>query len=70
LLTIVALFDIGAESVIGEVLFMRVAMPAGLTRRRRGLRSAKPAADGVVASMATMAKVTEARRRFIISVVV
>jgi hypothetical protein len=57
---------IDTASVPGEDLFMRAAaMPAGLTRRRRGLRSAKPEADGrVVASMATMAKVTEVRRRF------
>jgi len=57
------IFD--AESVAGEDLFKRAAaMPAGLTRRRRGLRSAKPDADGRV--VARMAKVTEVRRRFII----
>jgi hypothetical protein len=59
---------IDTASVPGEDLFMRAAaMPAGLTRRRRGLRSAKPEADGrVVASMATMAKVTKAWRRFMV----
>jgi hypothetical protein len=62
------IFD--AESVTGEDLFIRAAMPEGLTRRRRGLRSAKPDAEGtVVASMATMAKVTEVRRRFIVAAV-
>mmetsp|Transcript_16334 Transcript_16334/g.25429 ORF Transcript_16334/g.25429 Transcript_16334/m.25429 type:complete len:125 (-) Transcript_16334:150-524(-) len=55
------------ESVMTEEdgvdLFMRAAMPAGLTRRRRGERSAKPDADGrVVIKMATMAKITEVKR--------
>eukprot|EP00574_Skeletonema_japonicum_P004783 CAMPEP_0201726744 /NCGR_PEP_ID=MMETSP0593-20130828/10307_1 /ASSEMBLY_ACC=CAM_ASM_000672 /TAXON_ID=267983 /ORGANISM="Skeletonema japonicum, Strain CCMP2506" /LENGTH=87 /DNA_ID=CAMNT_0048218297 /DNA_START=346 /DNA_END=609 /DNA_ORIENTATION=- len=54
------------ESVVTEGeddLFMREAMPAGLTRRRRGERSAKPDADGrVVIKMATMAKITEVKR--------
>jgi hypothetical protein len=59
---------IDAESVTGEDLFKRAAMPEVLTRRRRGLRSAKPDAVGrVVASMARMAKVTEVRRRFIVA---
>ena len=77
LLTVVDLSEallgdiIDAESVAGEDLFMRAAMPAGLTRRRRGLRSAKPDVDGrVVARMARMAKVTEVRIRFIIADVV
>jgi hypothetical protein len=77
LLTVVDLSEallgdiIDAESVAGEDLFMRAAMPAGLTRRRRGLRSAKPDVDGrVVARMARMAKVNEVRIRFIIAVVV
>jgi hypothetical protein len=51
---------------------MLAAMPAGLTRRRRGPRSANPDAVGrVVASMATMAKVIteEVMRLFIIDVV-
>jgi hypothetical protein len=64
---------IDVESVVaGAGLFMLAAMPAGLTRRRRGLRSANPDADGrVVASMATMAKVIteEVMRLFIIDVV-
>eukprot|EP00984_Skeletonema_dohrnii_P002498 scaffold866_cov116-Skeletonema_dohrnii-CCMP3373.AAC.2 len=60
-----ALLDdiIGNESVMAgedDDLFMRAATPAGLTRRRRGDRSAKPDADGrVVAKMATMVKATE-----------
>ena len=64
---------IDVESVVaGAGLFMLAAMPAGLTRRRRELRSANPDADGrVVASMATMAKVIteEVMRLFIIEVV-
>ena len=56
---------IDSESVVtGEDLVMRAVTLAGLTRRRRGLRSKKPDADGrVVASMATMAKVTEEEKR-------
>ena len=64
-----ALLDdiIGNESVMaGEAdLFMRMATPAGLTRRRRGERSAKPDTDGSVEAkmMATIvAKVTKVRR--------
>jgi len=62
-----ALLDdiIGNESVMAgeDDLFMRAATPAGLTRRRRGERSAKPDADGrVVARMATMTKATEVKR--------
>mmetsp|Transcript_28243 Transcript_28243/g.42539 ORF Transcript_28243/g.42539 Transcript_28243/m.42539 type:complete len:88 (-) Transcript_28243:98-361(-) len=63
-----ALLDdiIGNESVMAgedDDLFMRAATPAGLTRRRRGDRSAKPDADGrVVAKMATMVKATEVKR--------
>ena len=46
----------------GDDLFMRAAMPAGSTRRRRGERSAKPDADGrVVMKMATTAKMTEVK---------
>ena len=76
LLTVVDLSEalmgdiIDSESAVtGEDLFMRAAMPAaGLTRRRKGLKSANPDADGrVVASMATMAKVTEVKRRVIYS---
>eukprot|EP00984_Skeletonema_dohrnii_P031696 scaffold24546_cov78-Skeletonema_dohrnii-CCMP3373.AAC.1 len=58
---------IGDESVTlmtrEDDLFMRAAMPAGLTRRRRGERSAKPDADGSVEAimMATMAKVDKYR---------
>ena len=53
---------IDVESVVaGAGLFMLAAMPAGLTRRRRGLRSKKPDADGRV--VATMAKVTEEEKR-------
>ncbi len=47
----------------GDDLFKRAAIPAGLTRRRRGERSAKPDADGrVVIKMATAAKVNEVKR--------
>ena len=47
----------------GDDLFMRAAMPVGLTRRRRGERSAKPDADGrVVMKMATTVKITEVKR--------
>ena len=46
-------------------MFMRAAIPAGLTRRRRGERSAKPDTDGSVEAnmMATIAKVTKVKRR-------
>ena len=52
------------ESVVSEEedLRMRVAMPARFMRRRRGDRSAKPDADGIVAKIATMAKITEVKR--------
>lgn len=55
------------ESVVtedeGDDLLKRAATPAGLTRRRRGERSAKPDADGrVVIKMATTAKVNEVKR--------
>mmetsp|Transcript_13085 Transcript_13085/g.18739 ORF Transcript_13085/g.18739 Transcript_13085/m.18739 type:complete len:87 (+) Transcript_13085:719-979(+) len=53
------------ESVVTEEeedLLMRAKMPAGLTRRRRGERSAKPDADGIVVKIATMAKITEVKR--------
>ena len=47
----------------GDDLFKRAAIPVGLTRRRRGERSAKPDADGrVVIQMATTAKVREVKR--------
>ena len=47
----------------GDDLFKRAAIPAGLTRRRRGERSAKPDADGrVVVKMATTVKVNEVKR--------
>ena len=47
----------------GDDLFMRAAMPVGLTRRRSGERSAKPDADGrVVMKMAAMVKITEVKR--------
>ena len=60
---------IGDESVTVMTrendLFMRAAIPAGLTRRRRGERSAKPDTDGSVEAnmMATIAKVTKVKRR-------
>ena len=51
----------------GAALFTRAAMLAGPMRRSRGDRSAKPDADGrLVAIIATMAKVTELKRRFIV----
>jgi len=55
------------ESVMTEEegvdLFMRAAIPVGLTRRRSGERSANPDADGmVVMKMATTAKVNEVKR--------
>mmetsp|Transcript_10410 Transcript_10410/g.13257 ORF Transcript_10410/g.13257 Transcript_10410/m.13257 type:complete len:129 (-) Transcript_10410:68-454(-) len=60
---------IGDESVTvmtrEDDLFMRAAIPAGLTRRRRGERSAKPDTDGSVEAnmMATIvAEVTKVRR--------
>ena len=48
----------------GAALFTRAAMPAVLMRRSRGDRSAKPDAEGrLVAIIATIAKVTELKRR-------
>ena len=49
-------------------LFMRDTTAPGLTRRRSGERRAKPDADGRrdAAIMATIAKVTEVKRRFIV----
>ncbi len=58
--------DIVCEELVAteeeEDLLIRVAMPAGLARRRRGESSAKPDADGIVVKMATMAKITEVKR--------
>ena len=60
---------IDEESVMagGAALFRRAAMPVGSMRRSRGDRSAKPDAEGrLEAIIATMAKVTELKRRFIV----
>ena len=57
---------IDEESVMagGAALFIRAAMPVGSMRRSRGDRSAKPDAEGrLEAIIATMAKVTELKRR-------
>lgn len=55
---------IGEESVmtLEDDLFIRAAMPAGLMRRRRGEKSAKPDVNGMIEAMIAKVKQLKSRR--------